>query len=807
MGRAFRLRRPSVEAQRSRSAWRSRLVWALSCAVFAVLVLPGAGVGAPATTGWYGDLKIKAEKFSPVGTVTQTVTWHFDGKLSDPSQEDADGGVWHQQALFVATEEGKSGDATCVRTTTGELRDATAFTITLNQDGTYRVAADKAPSMTIHVTQEGVPGCTDPFDDIDAVCASTPGGDRTPTADSPTATDLDGLDDQAAGNTLGCSSAFTSVTTSWDLSRTPSQTTIAITKIVDPTSDPGTFNLALDHKAVKMGVHSGETTGPIEVVPVVHNVGELAFAGSPLDSYTTDISCADQSANNQVISHAEGLTDHNDREIPVDVPAGHQVLCTVTNRVASITVNEVSNPSNDPGRFHLQVDGVTKAAGVGPTGTTGTVPVSAAGTHSVGELVTPGTGTSFENYTTTIVCLDASAANQQIGTIVGTLLLGLTVPVGHHVVCTITNTHKGAKVTVNYAPTSSGTGTFVSAPSRIDCPAVTCSAFFELGTQVTVTATPQTGSGFSLWTGGPCAGTAKAHQRTCTFTITQDTTLEGEFLQTGHCAANAHGAHTTATYTGSFPHLQLFRFNVGANYCYDGRVGEFRNSGAYEYGVVLTGLRVNVLTILSHVLPTGAVDLDYDLQSESRPQITSNRVVFQGGQFTLNYHWKAALIGVGIGELLAPIFEPASEQIAAYLKVTKDTPALKRHFVEVVVDIALGDAQDLIVEDLIDHPLDALRPALPDVLVDQMESVLEQELDQAIAALRARMTALIEHGSYNPLAVDPTSLLLNYLSKNVSGPVQFWRPVVTMTVTPQGVLSVTETGEHYPFPFTVKRTG
>ena len=52
----------------------------------------------------------------------------------------------------------------------------------------------------------------------------------------------------------------------------------------------------------------------------------------------------------------------------------------------SITIVKVLHPSNDPGRFHLEIDGVTAggATAVGDGGTTGTVAVSP-GAHTVGE--------------------------------------------------------------------------------------------------------------------------------------------------------------------------------------------------------------------------------------------------------------------------------------------------------------------------------------------------------------------------------------------------------------------------------------
>ena len=88
-------------------------------------------------------------------------------------------------------------------------------------------------------------------------------------------------------------------------------------------------------------------------------------------------------------------------------------------------------PAGDPGKFNLQLDGVTKAANVGDEGTTGVVPV-AAGTYSVAELA--GTGTSLSDYTSSWVCAAErrGAGGEGVST-------SVTVAPGENWVCTVTN--------------------------------------------------------------------------------------------------------------------------------------------------------------------------------------------------------------------------------------------------------------------------------------------------------------------------------------------------------------------------------
>lgn len=75
--------------------------------------------------------------------------------------------------------------------------------------------------------------------------------------------------------------------------------------------------------------------------------------------------------------------------------------------------------------------------------------------------------------------------------------------------------------------TISGSGTVTSAPSGINC-GTTCSASYDSGTQVTLTATPATGSTFSGWSGA-CSGSSP----TCTVAMTQARSVTASFASGG----------------------------------------------------------------------------------------------------------------------------------------------------------------------------------------------------------------------------------------------------------------------------------
>jgi hypothetical protein len=100
--------------------------------------------------------------------------------------------------------------------------------------------------------------------------------------------------------------------------------------------------------------------------------------------------------------------------------------------------------------------------------------------------------------------------------------------------CTVTlSADQGVTATFNNTPPTtdvltvsklgSGTGSVTSSPAGITC-GTACSTTFTAGTQVTLTATADSGSTFAGWTGGGCSGTS-----TCTVTLSAATTVTATF--------------------------------------------------------------------------------------------------------------------------------------------------------------------------------------------------------------------------------------------------------------------------------------
>ncbi|MBM4776852.1 MAG: hypothetical protein GQE15_04040 [Archangiaceae bacterium] len=87
----------------------------------------------------------------------------------------------------------------------------------------------------------------------------------------------------------------------------------------------------------------------------------------------------------------------------------------------------------------------------------------------------------------------------------------------------VTATFNRLQFALSVMRTGAGTGTVTSSPAGIACGA-TCSASYDAGTMVTLTATAASDSTFSGWSGGGCTGTAP-----CTVTVSAATSVAANF--------------------------------------------------------------------------------------------------------------------------------------------------------------------------------------------------------------------------------------------------------------------------------------
>ena len=118
------------------------------------------------------------------------------------------------------------------------------------------------------------------------------------------------------------------------------------------------------------------------------------------------------------------------------------VTCVVTNKeLPQVKVTKDLEPASDPGRFDLQIGGVTRADNAGDGGTTGFVHLDPTASLTVGELAGDGS-TDLGKYSSSVACDSGKGGSQ-------TTSHSFAVAYGDKVSCVIANTRLQGQVTVN----------------------------------------------------------------------------------------------------------------------------------------------------------------------------------------------------------------------------------------------------------------------------------------------------------------------------------------------------------------------
>ncbi|WP_313674317.1 hypothetical protein, partial [Mycolicibacterium sp.] len=192
----------------------------------------------------------------------------------------------------------------------------------------------------------------------------------------------------------------------------------------------------------------GQGTGKKTVAPGAWKLAETAGTGTSMDDYGTAVACSDRGSGNSFPSSDDSVA----------LAPGDDVICTFTNtrKTGQVKLVKKLSPADDAGRFDLQLDGTTKAAGVGDGGASETLTVNTGG-HAISEVAAE--GTSLSDYTSSASC---EAGGQVIASGEVTTL-ELSVASEQAVTCTFTNVRKASPngtIVIAKNVTSGPAGTF-----------------------------------------------------------------------------------------------------------------------------------------------------------------------------------------------------------------------------------------------------------------------------------------------------------------------------------------------------------
>ena len=260
---------------------------------------------------------------------------------------------------------------------------------------------------------------------------------------------------EVAGSSLDVTAGETPVVCTVTNKRKPQ---VKVTKQLNPTTDPGKFDLQVNGETKKEDAGNGGTTGFVTVAVGQASVAELAGTGTSLGDYDAQVTCGAKG------DAAAGATSHS-----FAVGYGDQVECTVTNTRKTGTIEVVKvyrtpEGQQEPSPYSsvaLKVDGTTKATAPAQL-TTGPVQVNT-GLHAASESFVQASDADL--YTSTGVC---RLGDQVLGTASGDGRGVTAIPVGKDgaVVCTFTNTRKARSIEVTKAVSETVNGTYDTSASK-----------------------------------------------------------------------------------------------------------------------------------------------------------------------------------------------------------------------------------------------------------------------------------------------------------------------------------------------------
>jgi len=235
---------------------------------------------------------------------------------------------------------------------------------------------------------------------------------------------------------------------------------------------------------------SGNGSGTVTSSPSGINCGADC---SEAYNNTTSVTLTAAAANGSTFTGWSGGGCSGTGSCTVTMDADKSVTATFTLQTFTLSLTKSGNGS---GTVTSNPSGITCGADCSETYNFGTS-VTLTATSATGSTFTGWSGGGCSGTGTCTVTMDASKS--------------------------VTATFDIQTFTLTLTKSGSGSGTVTSSPTGVDCGS-TCSKSFSVGTSVTLTATPSSGSVFAGWSGGSCSGTG-----TCTVTMNADTSVTATF--------------------------------------------------------------------------------------------------------------------------------------------------------------------------------------------------------------------------------------------------------------------------------------
>lgn len=223
---------------------------------------------------------------------------------------------------------------------------------------------------------------------------------------------------------------------------------------------------------------------------------------------------------------------------------------------------------------------------------------------------------------------------------------------------TVTPELPPARFTLAVTRAGTGNGTVTSTPAGVSC-GTDCSARFDQGSTITLTASADSSSVFTGWNGGGCSGTGS-----CTVTVNADTAIMAMFTIQNNLVAAFSLSHTSP-YVGQT--VQFSDQSTGAPTSWDwdfgdGTTSTQRNpshaySSAGSYTVTLTAGNAAGSTVSTKTVPVSATGSAFILMSE---------VASTGGRVPIDY----TIDGSGASPALSWVNPPSGTNQYALLMTT-----------------------------------------------------------------------------------------------------------------------------------------